>query len=275
MNNRTLRDILARFRGQRVLIVGDVMLDEYIWGEVQRISPEAPVPVVNMRHRTYVPGGAANVATNVASLGGSPLLVGVVGDDQAAEQLGEALRQQGVDTTGLLVDEERQTTLKTRVVACNQQVLRIDCEQRRPLSAELEAQLIKRSAKFLPGTDACIVSDYGKGVVSERFSACFIDLARQVGKPVVVDPKGTDYAKYRGATLVKPNVHEVEHVLGYPLRSRLELLEAGEQLIDLLQGSAVLISRGEEGMSLFRPGSPPQHFSSAARSASTIRRPTG
>lgn len=265
MSTKTWANLVAALAGQRVLIVGDVILDEYLWGDVRRISPEAPVPVVEIRSRSVVPGGAANAAANVVSLGGKALLGGVVGRDQSAEQLKTALGRQGVDTGGLVSDAERLTTTKTRLIAHGQQVVRMDSEQRIPLPPPVEETLLRWVDSRLPEADACILSDYGKGVVSNRMAERLIRGARQLGKPVIVDPKGTNYTKYRGATVVKPNIHEVQQVLKEEIEDDNGLLEASRRLVGLLEGAAVLITRGSEGMSLFREGCAPLHIATVAR----------
>jgi rfaE bifunctional protein kinase chain/domain len=258
-------DLLAAFASKRVLIVGDVMLDEYIWGEVERISPEAPVPVVEIRRQTCVPGGAANTAANVVSLGGQALLGGVVGRDQQADKLEQALRQRGVVAEGIVVDDGRPTTTKTRIVAHNQQVLRVDAERRAPLRIELENALLRWVEKRVTDADVCVLSDYAKGVVSTRLAECFIHMARQTSKPVIVDPKGTDYAKYRGATVVTPNVYEAQRATNHEINGAVDLLAVGQQLSDLLPGSALLITSGPQGMSLFQNGSRTVQIPATAR----------
>jgi D-beta-D-heptose 7-phosphate kinase/D-beta-D-heptose 1-phosphate adenosyltransferase len=265
MKDRLNRGLAAAFRDKRVLVIGDIMLDEYIWGEVRRISPEAPVPVVEMSRRTYVPGGASNTAANVAALGGQPYLLGVVGEDYHANCLREALTRSGIDHLDLCVDETRVTTTKTRIVAHSQQVVRLDCEQRTTLSAQLEDELLRAAEMRLSEVEACIISDYGKGLVSERVARQFIRLARQAGKPVVVDPKGTDYGKYRGATVVKPNAHEAETVAKQPISDETSLAEVGRRLLEILGSSALLITRGAQGMSLFRGSKPAVHIPTLAR----------
>ncbi len=260
-----LRELAAALPGKRVLVAGDVMLDEYVWGEVRRISPEAPVPVVAVRRRTSVPGGAANSALNVASLGGRVVLGGILGEDPAADRLAAALRQRGVAGDGLLVDRERVTTTKTRIIAQNQQVARVDEEQHAAPPGELEARLLRWVEDRLPAVDACLLSDYAKGVVTPRFAGHLIGLARRAGKPVVVDPKGTDYAKYRGATVVKPNLREAQLVCHHEPDRPARLPELGRQLLDILDGSAVLLTRGPEGMSLFVRGAEPVHIAPVAR----------
>ncbi len=265
MTGRSLRDLLAAFPGRGVLVLGDVMLDEYIWGEVRRISPEAPVPVVEVRRRQFVPGGAANTAANVAALGGRPLLVSVVGQDHAADLLREVLARNGAEPAGLCVEAARATTIKSRIVAHNQQVARFDVEERAPLTAAVEDAVIAAVQRHLAHAEACIISDYAKGVVTPRVARECVRLARQAGRPVVVDPKGADYSKYRGATVVKPNLQEAERSAKVEITGEATLREAAERLIDLLGGSAVLVTRGAEGMSLFRPGEPPLHVPAVLR----------
>ena len=265
MTRSSLPDLLSRFAGRRVLVLGDVMLDEHIWGEVRRISPEAPVPVVEVRRRSFVPGGAANTAANVAALGGRPVLVSVVGQDHAAARLRKVLAQNGTDAHGLCADAARATTTKSRVIAHSQQVARLDVEERAPLSPALEDALLTAIGRHLPQAEACIISDYAKGVVTPRVSLELIRLARQAGRPVVVDPKGADYSKYRGATVVKPNLHEAERSAKVEITGEAALQEAAGRLIELLGGSALLITRGPDGMSLFRPGAEPLHVPAVVR----------
>jgi D-beta-D-heptose 7-phosphate kinase/D-beta-D-heptose 1-phosphate adenosyltransferase len=260
-----LPDLFAAVGGKRILVVGDVILDEYLWGDVRRISPEAPVPIVEIRSRSFVPGGAANAAANVVSLVGKALLGGVVGTDHPADKLAEVLQRQGVDTRGLISDRERTTTTKTRLIAHSQQVVRMDSEQRLPLSRPVEDALLRWVDGQLPEVDACIISDYGKGVVSPRVAEHVIRVTRQTDKPVIVDPKGANYVKYRGATIIKPNIHEVQQVLKEEIEDDKSLLEASRRLVQLLGGSAVLITRGPEGMSLFREGLAPMHIATVAR----------
>ncbi len=243
--------LVTLFADAAVLIVGDVMLDEYIWGEVRRISPEAPVPVVEALRRTYAPGGAANVALNVAALGGRVHLGGLVGQDYAANQLRAALELPRISTEGLTVEPARPTTTKTRVVAHSQQMVRVDSEQRHAIDGPQEAALLAWVEANMAGVGACVLSDYSKGVISPRVAQSVISLANRHGKPTIVDPKGTDYAKYRGATLIKPNLHETERVLNRDIRGEQALLSAARDLRGILAGSALLITRGAEGMTLF------------------------
>lgn len=241
------------------------MLDEYIWGDVRRISPEAPVPVVEFSHRTFAPGGAANVAANVGSLRGQALLGGVVGRDYQAIRLRDVMRQRKISPDGLIEDNGRPTTTKTRIVAQSQQLVRVDSERRLPLRADFEDALLGWVAKALDFTDACVLSDYDKGVVSPRIAEHVIHVAQDRGIPVVVDPKGTDYSKYRRATVVTPNVREAGRALNQDLERDADLTEVGRRLLDMLDGSALLVTQGSQGMSLFVNGTQPVHISAAAR----------
>lgn len=254
--------LLARFPGTKVLVVGDVMLDEYVWGDASRISPEAPVPVVEIARRTYVPGGAANAAAGVASLRGVPLLAGVVGRDPQADELRRALADSGVEYR-LAVDKGRPTTTKTRIMAQNQQLVRADSEQRASVPSDVEDELIEWIELSAATVDALIVSDYAKGLLSARFAARCIGAARKAAKPVIVDPKGIDYARYRGATVVAPNVQEAERAASRD--GATDLAEIARELMAVLDGSALLVTRGPAGMSLFCETEPPIDIPAAAR----------
>ena len=248
--------------GFGVLVVGDVMLDEEVRGVSRRLSPEAPVPVVEAGEVRSVPGGAGNVAANVAALGGVPTLLGVVGDDGA----GDRLRARLGEFAGLIADPSRPTTVKTRVFAGGRHVVRLDAESTAPVSAAVEADLLAAATVALARVRACVVSDYGKGVVTPSLAAAVIRRAAWAGVPVVVDPKGTDYAKYRGATLVKPNQLEAGKALGRDLRTDADVERAGADLRAFLgSGTAVLVTRGPGGMSLFEPGRKPFHVPALAR----------
>ncbi len=261
-----LREIVKGFASRRILVVGDVMLDEYVWGEVRRISPEAPVPIVTITRRSCVPGGAGNTAVNVAKLGGQALLASVIGTNAQAGRLKDAFALQGLMLDGLLADSGRVTTTKTRIMAHQQHhVVRIDEEQLTPLGKALEDQLLRWLEGQLPLVDACVLSDYAKGVVSRSLAQQFIAMAKRAGKPIVVDPKGTDFTKYRGATVIKPNIEEAKLVCRPENNRDPDPLELARTLLELFEGSALLLTRGPEGMSLFEPGARALHIPSVAR----------
>lgn len=237
------------------------MLDEFIWGRVNRISPEAPVPVVEIEKRTFAAGGAANTAMNVASLGGQVTAAGFTGDDRAADQLIDLLSKASISHQPITRRTDRTTTLKTRIVAHSQQVVRIDQEERiLPNTLELNA-LLAVATSVAVEMESIVISDYGKGVVQSDFVVPFISFCRQRGVPTIVDPKGTDFAKYRGATLVKPNQAEAGRVLNRDLRTDNDVETAGRDLLALLGGeTTILITRGPQGMSLFEPGRKPHRI---------------
>jgi D-beta-D-heptose 7-phosphate kinase/D-beta-D-heptose 1-phosphate adenosyltransferase len=257
--------MIGRFASRRILVVGDLMLDEYLWGIVRRISPEAPVPVVELDKRSYAPGGAANAAVNAASLTAIVELVGVIGADEAGRQLAQTIQSHHINAGGLVVEPDRPTTTKTRIIAHNQQVVRVDHERRCPLSDSVEREVLAQVRDRLPTVDGCILSDYDKGMVSRPVARAVIDGCRARGIPVVVDPKGMEYEKYSGATVAKPNLHEAGQILKRHVESPVEVMEAGRRLLELLSSSGVLITCGARGMFLFERGHAPLHIPAQAR----------
>jgi D-beta-D-heptose 7-phosphate kinase/D-beta-D-heptose 1-phosphate adenosyltransferase len=252
-------------KGRRVLVVGDVMLDEFLWGRVARISPEAPVPVVEITSESFHLGGAANVAANVRSLGGQAVVAGLVGPDLTGDKLRQALAAVGVEDALTVADGGRPTTLKTRIVAHHQQVVRADREQSEDMGAGEETALVESVRRALPGCAAVVLSDYQKGVITAGVVKAIRDLARRRGIPVLVDPKVRHFALYRGVTLVKPNQSAAEEVTGLRIRDQASLHAAGERILKMLRCAAALITRGEQGLSLFQAGQPPVHIATAAR----------
>jgi D-glycero-beta-D-manno-heptose-7-phosphate kinase len=257
-----MTDLLAHFRRAPVLVAGDLMLDEFVWGGVTRISPEAPVPVVEVQSRTFTLGGAANAAANVAALGGTPTVLGLLGEDAAGDRVVELLGE----SSAAVRDATRPTTTKTRILAGSQQVVRIDTERPGDSDARTEELLFARAASMISNISTCIISDYGKGVISASFAPRLIELCRQNRVPVIVDPKGTDYRKYRGATLVKPNQLEAGKVLNRELRDPAAVRQAGRDLLEFFGGdTAVLITQGAQGMTLFERHRAPTHVPALAR----------
>lgn len=260
-----MNDLRSCFARTTVLVVGDLMLDEYVFGSVSRISPEAPVPVLDVKNRRYVPGGAANVAANLRSLGAHVRLAGAVGDDAAGGRLRELLLAAEISDELLVPVRGRVTTAKTRVVAGQQQIVRFDSEERAPIdSASLEILRTKVSAA-VHDCDVCVFSDYGKGLLSAAVCAWLVEYTRGQGLKVVVDPKGLNFSKYRGCTLITPNLKEAGQASGISIESEQDVIEAGDRLVSLLPGTSVLVTRGSEGMTLFRPGAPPLTVAAAAR----------
>jgi D-beta-D-heptose 7-phosphate kinase/D-beta-D-heptose 1-phosphate adenosyltransferase len=260
-----LLDVLEKFSDVTVLVIGDIMLDRYWWGSVSRISPEAPVPVVKMENMSLAAGGAANVAANVAGLGARPVLVGVVGDDAEAGLLPDVLAKRGVSAEHLLRVPGRPTTVKTRIIAHSQQIARIDQETDSSLDGATESSLLKTLGGLIPTSSAIVISDYAKGVLSESILDSMIKMSREEGKPVLVDPKGKDYSKYRGATLLTPNRREAADACGLEENTQQMVDVAGRRLLAELDLDRVLITQGEDGMTLFRQDVPPYHLNTLAR----------
>lgn len=252
-------------RGHRVFVLGDVMLDEFVWGRVSRISPEAPVPVVQVTGQSFHLGGAGNVAANVRSLGGAVVLAGVVGRDAAGGRVRDALAAAGVESRLVELGRDRPTTVKTRIVAHGQQVVRADHEEPADVPAGAEAALVEALRRELPSCRALVVSDYQKGVVTASLLRRVLPLARRRGVPVLVDPKVRHFRLYRGATVVTPNQLETEQATGLRLHGPDDVLAAGRRLLSLVGCRAVLVTRGEHGMSLFERGRPPLNVPTAAR----------
>jgi D-glycero-beta-D-manno-heptose-7-phosphate kinase len=246
--------LLPRLGGQTILIVGDLMLDHFVIGRVDRISPEAPVPVVQFDHEEYRLGGAANVAHNVAALGGRVEMVGIAGEDPEAGRLRADLARLSIGTSGIVIDSSRCTTRKLRVVTTrNQQVARIDYESDREVAGELEAEVIQRIFALAESASAILVSDYLKGVVSRGVAAAAAGAARRRKIPLLVDPKVPHIDYYAGATVITPNHHEAEAVTHMRIRTSEEAGLAARRFRERAECESVLITRGEHGMWLLGP----------------------
>jgi D-glycero-beta-D-manno-heptose-7-phosphate kinase len=259
------RALLRTLRGRRVLVLGDVMLDQFIWGKVARISPEAPVPVVEVVNESFHVGGAGNVARNIRALGGEAVLVGVVGRDIAGERVHAELATAGVVNALVTTGNGRPTTMKTRIIAHQQQLVRADREQDGAIPPKVEAEILGRIKDALPACRALLVSDYQKGVITPRVMKQATALARKQKIPVLVDPKVRHFPLYRGVSLVTPNQYEAEQATGIRIRNDATLKAAGEKIQKHLRCDAALITRGEMGMSLFTAKAPPVHVPTAAR----------
>ncbi len=259
------RTIVARFPEREILVVGDVMLDEYIWGETGRISPEAPVPVVQVLRETLRLGGAANVARNIVSLGGRVRLLAVTGKDALAGRLADLLREQRIGTDDLIQDGARPTTLKSRIMASRQQVVRVDRERSDPLDGAARDALRRRLHECMDQVQGVVVSDYGKGVVDLDFMEDLARKAKSRSLFVSVDPKESHFSQYRHVSVVTPNLPEASGAVHIPIRDADSLEAAGRKLLADLECEGVLITRGPEGMSLFRKGLPTTHIPVMAR----------
>lgn len=250
MDRKRIKEILNNFSKKTIFVMGDIILDQYIWGNVSRISPEAPVPIVDVREESYLLGGAANVLNNIVSLGGNAMICGVIGHDDIGRIVIHELRVRGVDTEGIIVDAERPTTKKTRIIAHSQQVVRYDKEKRDDINHNTK-EIIKGYLKNkLSEINAIIISDYCKGVITKELVREVIPLVNSRGLPVAADPKVGHFDIYEGLTLITPNTLEASAGSGIPIIDNNSLEKAGRVLIEKLRCKAVLITRGDEGMTL-------------------------
>jgi D-beta-D-heptose 7-phosphate kinase/D-beta-D-heptose 1-phosphate adenosyltransferase len=262
-----LLEIAQRFKRAHLLVVGDLMLDRFIWGDVERISPEAPVPVLRVVSENTRLGGAANVIHNIRSLGGRVSVCGVIGPDEAGKRIAGDLRRIGASIVGVVSDSQFQTIQKTRIIARprHQQIVRLDREK----DGALREATLKRIREFVvrgaARWDAIVISDYGKGVVHENLLASIADLIVKKNLICVVDPKKVNYRRYQLPTLITPNKDEASEAAGVDIRDDTTLIAAGEKLVRMWKARAVLITRGPDGMSLFRPRTAVRHFPTAPK----------
>ncbi len=261
---------LEGFAGARVLVVGDIMLDRYVAGEVRRISPEAPIPVLRALARRRVLGGAGNVAQNVASLGALAALVGVVGTDPAAGEIAEMLGETSAIAGWLVSIADRPTSVKTRFMSGSHQLLRLDEEQAGPIDADAEDGVLAAIAEALPDVAVVVLSDYGKGVLTDRVLRETIAMARAAGKPVIADPKRADFAAYAGVDLLTPNAQEVTQATGIAAQDDASAAAAGQAARAQAGAAAVLVTRSEKGMTLVRGDAPPLHVPTHARAVADV-----
>ncbi len=264
LTEKRLWELLNNFKGKRIAVVGDLMLDRYYWGSVHRVSPEAPVPVVEVDTESVRFGGAANVANNIQALGGKAFLVGLVGDDHPGATFTKMMSDQGLDTGGIVVDASRPTTIKTRVIAAGQHVVRIDNESKAECADFYRTRLLDAVRTNIGSLDGVIIEDYNKGVVTREIIHAVVALAVEHGKPVTVDPKFNNFFEYKNVTVFKPNRREVEDAMGAKLKTIGDVERAGKSLLETLNAKNVLLTRGEEGMSLFQSDGTITHLPTTA-----------
>lgn len=244
-----LNKIIDNFKNCSVLVVGDIILDEYIWGKANRLSPEAPVPVLEVEKYNYILGGAANVANNIRALGGRAALAGVVGIDSQAESMKSILETNNIDSSCLISSSDRPTTVKTRLLAHNrQQLVRIDREVKTPICEKTEQELLKKIEEQVENFDLILLSDYAKGVLTSSVLEKLIKLGKKLNKPILVDPKGLDFTKYSGVTMITPNRLEAETATKSPSGTKPEIL--AEKIRQQLDVRYVLVTLGEDGILL-------------------------
>jgi rfaE bifunctional protein kinase chain/domain len=277
---KKLREIINNFDKQNILVVGDLILDEYIWGDVERISPEAPVPVVWAKKRTFVPGGAANVANNIRALNGNVYLLGAVGRDKNADIILAELKKRQIPTESIFIEPQRYTTVKTRIIAGHQQIVRLDWEHVEPLPKELNKRILSYFKKHIASFGAVIIEDYGKGVINKGLLEELIALAHKNNKIVIVDPKEDHFQFYRNATSITPNRKELENAIknlkikdttnrfklnSYSLFTDKDIDFAAEHIMKYLSLDSILVTLGEHGMRLFQKGNKSIHIPTVAQ----------
>ena len=248
MDKTSAINIIRRFNSLRLLVVGDLMIDEYVWGGVSRISPEAPIPIVEVTREESRPGGAANVGLNLLAMGAKVMFAGVVGDDSNGRRLAEQIRTLGGDTSAVITDSTRPTTIKSRVIAHQQQIVRIDREKTGIVGGDVEQRLLASIESLLPSIDGIIFSDYAKGVLSKTLVSRIV--AKSPDKVIAVDPKPQNVAVFANTTIITPNKREAELAAGFPLRSDADVESAARSLQSKFGIRMVLITRGDEGMTL-------------------------
>lgn len=265
MNHNELLPFISKFPDARIMVIGDLMVDEYIWGNVSRVSPEAPVPVVSVTSESLRLGGAGNVVNNIRTLGGKVLLAGIVGNDEMGRKVIHDLHKMGLETKGVIVEPERVTTVKTRIIAQHQQVVRYDREITRPIHPENIQQILSLLEGGINELDAVLVSDYGKGVICEPLMERVRSLTQRAGKILAVDPKVKNFPLFREVTIITPNHYEAAEATGRWIMSEEDLMTVGRTLLQRLQVQSVLITRGEKGMTLFQHNGEVIHIPTMAK----------
>lgn len=257
MQRQELEQIIKRFKNCHLAVLGDVMLDEFYWGKVERISPEAPVPIVQIKKETWRPGGAANVATNLVDLGAKVDIFGIVGDDGAGRRLTESLEESKIQTDGLIIDSGRRTSVKTRIIGQNQQMIRIDREKTDPIDYKRQKLIMENLLKKSDELDGIIISDYAKGVIVEELLNELIKKCKKKNKFVAIDPKLKNFGIYKKPTVITPNAKEAESALGRIFETEEDVMQGGKDLLKSTGSDSILITRSEHGMTLFEKGKEP------------------
>ena len=260
-----IAEIIKNFQGKRVLVLGDVMLDHYVWGEVERISPEAPVPVLEVQKEEFRLGGAANVALNIKTLGGEPILLGVIGKDTAANDLIRLLTEKDIDTDELIIDSSRSTTLKTRIGAINQQIVRIDYETKTDINLETMRKLLTNLEGLISNCDAMIIEDYNKGLLTEKVIEEALRYAKEKNIPMAVDPKQKNFMAYKGVDIFKPNYKELQTISGKIFENEEEFIQTARDFKLRMNIKNLIVTRGALGMYVFEGRGAHIHLPTCAR----------
>ncbi len=264
-DGKLLKEYIDKFFQARVLVIGDIIMDKYIWGDVSRISPEAPVPVVEVKQETKMLGGAANVINNILTLGARPILCGVIGDDRTGREILDEIERMDLIVDGIVAEQDRPTSIKTRVVAHNQQVVRFDREGLMDITSKSIGRLLDYIGKNLQDLDAIVVSDYGKGVISTPLMKGLREQVRNADVIIAVDPKTGNFEHYHGVDVITPNHYEAGTFCRFEIVDRETLIRAGRQMIHELDCRSVLITQGKAGMTLFENGGEITHIPTVAR----------
>jgi rfaE bifunctional protein kinase chain/domain len=270
LSENRIKELEKNFEGKRIAIIGDMMLDGYFWGDVKRISPEAPVPVLEVGEEFFRFGGAANVALNIATLGGIPIPIGVIGDDNYGAIFSSLLNDSKVSADGILIDESRPTTTKTRVIADSQHVVRIDKESKEYLNSKMEGKIFDYVKKNINDLDGIILQDYNKGVLTESLITKIVKEANEMNKLITVDPKFENFWSYKNVTVFKPNRKEAEEKLGLKITSSKDVSFAGSKLLEKLNAQYVLLTLGEEGIAVFKKGKEEKRMPTKARKVADV-----
>ena len=270
IQHNRIQQLLSGIKGKRLAVIGDVMVDRYVWGNVSRVSPEAPVPIVEVESESVRLGGAANVANNIISLGAKALLIGVAGNDANGRELTNILDSQRTASDGIIIDPSRPTTVKTRVIAHNQHVVRIDSEEKKDIDDSIQKKILSVLQNSIESIDGIIIEDYNKGVVVKEIIHAVIALAQKYNKVITVDPKYNNFFEYKNVSVFKPNIKETEEALGKKLRSEDDVLAAGKSLLERLNVENVLLTRSEKGMSLFEMNGVVTHIPTRAREVADV-----
>ena len=270
ISKKRLKELKRAIKGLKIAVIGDMMLDCYFWGEVKRISPEAPVPVVEVGNEFYRFGGAANVALNILKLGGIPVPVGVIGYDNYGTIFKSLVTEASISEEGIIVDEERPTTAKTRVIADNQHVVRIDKESKDYLGKKIQSKVIEYLVRNIKNFDGIILQDYNKGVLTASLIEKIIHLANKNKILITVDPKFNNFFHYKEVTVFKPNRKEAEDVLGMKIKSDEDVSNAGKKIIEKVNAKYVLLTLGEDGIAVFEKGKEARKMETKARKVADV-----
>jgi rfaE bifunctional protein kinase chain/domain len=269
-SEKRLLEIAEKAHQNRIMVFGDLMVDQYLWGNVSRISPEAPVPIINISSEQVRFGGAANVAFNIIGLKANPLLIGVLGDDRMGHIFQDMLKQSNLSNEGIVMVPGRPTTVKTRIIGNNQHVARVDQESVEQISSEIQEQLYKIFVSQIENVAAIVIEDYNKGVVAPQLVKHVSELAERNDKIITVDPKFENFFAFKNVTVFKPNVKETEEALAMRIRDDETLTSAGKKLLSMLNAKAVLVTRGSRGMALFEKSGDHDFIETQARKVADV-----